>query len=195
MFLSTPIISLIYEHGRFGARDTQAAAAALVYYSIGLFAYSAVKLLVPVFYALGHSRIPVLVSAAAVLSNIGLNLILVGPMGYRGLALGTSLTSVFNFLLLFHWLQKYAGSLQPMRIVGSFFKILMASLIMGGVCFCVSQWFASQMINQSLASKVLVLGATIGVGILSLFLSCRILRISEMENVVRILMRRLGSRP
>jgi putative peptidoglycan lipid II flippase len=193
MFLSTPIISLIYEHGRFGTKDTQATAAALVFYSIGLFAYSAVKLLVPVFYALGHSRVPVIVSAAAVASNIGLNLVLVGPMGYRGLALGTSLTSVFNFFLLFHWLQKYAGSLQPMRIFGSFLKISVASLIMGGVCFYVNQWLASHMISDSLISKVFALSGTIGIGLVSLFLSCRMLRISEMESAARILMRKISS--
>src|SRR5262249_55234707 len=188
MFLSTPIISLIYEHGRFGTKDTHATAAALVFYSIGLFAYSAVKLLVPVFYALGHSRVPVIVSAAAVASNIGLNLILVGPLGYRGLALGTSLTSVFNFFLLFHCLQNYAGSLPPLRIFGSFLRILLASLIMGGVCFYVNQWLAAHMINDSLISKLLALSATIGIGILSLFLSCHMLKISEMESAVRVVM-------
>ena len=70
IFLSTPIISLIYQHGRFNAADTRSTANALIFYSIGLFAYSAVKLLVPVFYALGHSRVPVIISAAAVGSNI-----------------------------------------------------------------------------------------------------------------------------
>src|SRR5919197_3706051 len=59
IFLSTPIVALIYQHGRFKASDTNSTANALIFYAFGLFAYSAVKVLVPAFYALGRSRIPV----------------------------------------------------------------------------------------------------------------------------------------
>jgi len=193
MFLSTPIISLIYQHGRFRAQDTHATAMALVFYSIGLFAYSAVKLLVPVFYALGHSRVPVIVSACAVGSNIVLNLILVGPLGYRGLALGTSLTSILNFALLFYWLQNYTGSLHPTRIANSFLKTLIASLSMGVVCYFVHARLSTYVLNESLMLKTLILGSTIGTGLLTLLLSCRLLKISEMESVVRILKQKIIS--
>jgi putative peptidoglycan lipid II flippase len=193
IFLSTPIISLIYQHGRFKVGDTQSTASALMFYSIGLFAYSAVKLLVPVFYALGHSRIPVVVSASAVASNIALNLILVGPLGYRGLALGTSLTSILNFLLLFYWLQKYTGSLHAIRVIGSFLKILAASLIMGVVCYCTHRWFSSFALPDSLLWKVSTLSCTIGIGLVILFFSCRVLRISEMESAAKIVMKKIRS--
>ncbi|HET7823967.1 MAG TPA: murein biosynthesis integral membrane protein MurJ, partial [Anaeromyxobacter sp.] len=41
--LARPIISLIYEHGRFGAADTTATGEALACYALGLYAYSGVK--------------------------------------------------------------------------------------------------------------------------------------------------------
>jgi putative peptidoglycan lipid II flippase len=193
IFLSTPIISLIYQHGRFNAADTHFTANALIFYSIGLFAYSAVKLLVPVFYALGHSRVPVIISAAAVGSNIILNLSLVGPLGYRGLALGTSLTSILNFLLLLWWLQKYTGSLRPIPLMVSFLKALTASLIMGVICYYAHRWFDSFCLADSLLWRASTLSCTIGIGLLSLFFACRILGILEMDSMVKIVVRKIRS--
>src|SRR6185436_19796952 len=106
IFLSRPIIALIYEHGKFKQTDTEATSKALIFYAIGLFAYSGIKVVVPAFYALGKSRIPVIISAISVAANIGLNLWLIEPLGYLGLALGTSLTAIGNFGLLFQQLQR-----------------------------------------------------------------------------------------
>jgi putative peptidoglycan lipid II flippase len=192
IFLSHPIISLIYQHGRFKAADTHSTAGALIFYSIGLFAYSAVKLLVPVFYALGRSRVPVIISASAVASNILLNLALIVPLGYRGLALGTSLTSILNFVLLFYWLQKYTGSLGTPQLLASFFKTLIASLIMGLVCYQMNGWIAPWLSADSALWKSVTLAITIGIGILILLLACKILRISEMDSAIRIVRKKIG---
>ena len=56
--LARPIISMIYEHGRFQPEDTAATAQALVYYALGLYAYSGVKVFAPAFYALDDARVP-----------------------------------------------------------------------------------------------------------------------------------------
>ena len=92
-FLGFPIIELIFQYGRFNTADTEATATALAMYSVGLTAYSAVKVLVPACYALGNTRLPVLSSVLAVLFTIILNLLMVKPFGYWGLALGTSLAA------------------------------------------------------------------------------------------------------
>ncbi len=75
--LATPIISVIFEHGSFTAADTAATAAALRWYALGLVGYSVVRIVSPTFYALGQSRIPVTVSVASVLVNVGVNVMLV----------------------------------------------------------------------------------------------------------------------
>ena len=56
--LAEPIIALIFQHGRFTAFDTHQTASALIFYTLGLFAYSGVKVVVPVFYALNDTRYP-----------------------------------------------------------------------------------------------------------------------------------------
>ena len=68
--LAEPIIRLIFEHGAFTAADTLATAQTLALYSIGLFAYSANKVLVPAFYALDKTRFPVIASFMAIIFNI-----------------------------------------------------------------------------------------------------------------------------
>jgi putative peptidoglycan lipid II flippase len=66
-----PIISLLYQHGKFIFSDTQATSQALLFYSIGLFAYASVRVLAPVFYALGDARVPVVSTAITVVFKKG----------------------------------------------------------------------------------------------------------------------------
>ena len=98
--LAQPIISLVYEHGRFGAADASATADALVFYAIGLYGYSAVKVFAPAFYALDEARVPVIASVVGMASNVALVLLLHPVLGFRGIALGTALAATANFAVL-----------------------------------------------------------------------------------------------
>ena len=88
--LATPIVQLLFERGHFLPADTAATAAALQCYALGLVGYSAARIVSPTFYALRQSRVPVVVSVAAIATNIVLNVLLVERLGFRGLALGTA---------------------------------------------------------------------------------------------------------
>src|SRR5262245_4880088 len=74
--LAEPIVALLYQRGEFTTADTAATAAALLFYSPGLVAYSVVKIASPTFYSLRDSRTPVLVSVTSVALNLVLNIIL-----------------------------------------------------------------------------------------------------------------------
>jgi putative peptidoglycan lipid II flippase len=189
--LSRPTVALIYQHGRFQETDTHATASALILYSLGLWAYSAVKVLVPVFYALGNSRVPVVISALTVALNILLNLALVNFLGYSGLALGTSLTAIGNFLLLFFWLQRQSGPLEFGTILMTFLKVTLASVIMGGVCFYFHHWLF-QLSYATILWRAFVLGASICVGVMVLVSVCRVLRVSEVDAALKLVWKRLS---
>jgi putative peptidoglycan lipid II flippase len=96
LVLATPIVQLIFERRAFTPADTSATAAALRFYAIGLLGYSVARIASPTFYALGQNRVPVQVSVATVLVNAALNVALVRVLGFRGLALGTSIAALFN---------------------------------------------------------------------------------------------------
>ena len=73
MMLAEPIISVLYQHGRFDAHQTAQAAGALRFYAIGLCGYAALKVLVNAFYALDRRKTPMLVSFLAVALNLLFN--------------------------------------------------------------------------------------------------------------------------
>ena len=73
IILAEPIISLIYQHGRFTAEATRQTAAALRFYAIGLAGYAGVKVLAPAFYAINKRNLPMLVSLFSIAVNFGLN--------------------------------------------------------------------------------------------------------------------------
>src|SRR5205823_11685678 len=114
IILAEPIISVIYEHGRFTPEATRQTAGALRFYAIGLAGYSAVKVLAPAFYALDKRHLPMLVSLLSILINFGLNWLFTFQLGlgHRGLALSTSLVPITNFLLLYIMMRRYVGRLE-----------------------------------------------------------------------------------
>ena len=94
--LATPIVQLLLERGHFLRTDTIATAAAVQCYAIGLVGYSAARIASPVFYALRRSRVAVILSTVTIVVNLVLSLILVRWIGFRGLALATSLAAIVH---------------------------------------------------------------------------------------------------
>jgi putative peptidoglycan lipid II flippase len=138
-FLGVPVIALLFQYGKFTEQDTLATASALAAYSIGLTAYSAVKILVPVSYAFGNARVPVISSILTVTFTIAFNLLCVDKMGFVGLALGTSLGAFFNMGLMLYYLQKilrpHEVGLNLKGLGRSFLVSTLLACIMGWVCF------------------------------------------------------------
>jgi putative peptidoglycan lipid II flippase len=192
--LAVPIIQLIYERGAFTRGDTLATAAALEFYAIGLLAYSVVRIVSPVFYALGRNRTPVIVSIITVLVNAGLNVMLVRAMGYRGLALGTSIAALFNAVTLLILLRRHLGGLEEGRIIGSFARILLASGVMGVAAYSASFVLEAQLPGSSLALQILRLAATIGIAVVVLGAASWLLRIREFNEGLALVTRRIGRR-
>jgi putative peptidoglycan lipid II flippase len=101
-WFGVPVIGLIYEHGRFTAADTAAAAQALAGYAVGLAGYAGVKVLAPAFYALNDVRTPMRVSVLSIVVNLALNWLFVRVLGFGavGLALSTSAVALANCAIL-----------------------------------------------------------------------------------------------
>jgi peptidoglycan biosynthesis protein MviN/MurJ (putative lipid II flippase) len=103
MMLAEPIISVIYQHGRFDAYEAAQAGGALRFYAIGLAGYAALKVLVNAFYALDRRKTPMIVSFLAVGLNLLFNWIFTFRLGWghRGLAFSTGCVATCNFLFLY----------------------------------------------------------------------------------------------
>ena len=189
--LAEPIVALIFERGSFTQYDTVATAAALAYYAPGLVGYSVVRITVPCFYALGNSITPTLVSISAVFLNIILNLVLVQTMGFRGLALGTSIAALANASVLLFLLHRRLGGLDINRVALACIKISIAAGLMAVVAISVHQATLNIWPENDTLIRLLQVFTSISAGILTLIASARLLRIEEWEQVRRQVLTKL----
>ena len=190
--MAEPVTALLYERGQFTRLDTIATAGALMFYAPGLLGYSAVKLASPTFYALQDSRTPVIISMLSVGVNLGLNLILIQVLGFRGLALGTATAALFNAGALLWLLRRRIGGLDDRRTIVAFLKIAVASAVMALVAAGVTRGLAEALPGPGELTKAVRVFTAIGAAVLALVLTARLLRIEEFEEAVRRILRRLG---
>jgi putative peptidoglycan lipid II flippase len=192
--LAGPIVRLIFEHGSFTAADTAATASALRFYAIGLLGYSVVRIVSPAFYALGRSRTPVMISAGSVAVNVALNLALVRALGYRGLALGTSLTALLNAGAQILLIRREIGGIDGRTIAASFGRIAVAAALMGLAAAGADSLLFGWLPGDSVPLQAVRLGWTIGLAMLVLLGAAWALRIPELAEVGALLMRRARRR-
>ena len=189
--LARPIVAVIFEHGKFAASDTVATAAALQLYAIGLVGYSIVRIISPTFYALQRSRIPVMVSAGSVLVNIALNLALVRVMGYRGLALGTSITAILNATVQLFLLRRELSGLEGKRIASSLMRVLVSAAAMGAFTIGANRTLEDVMPGDSLPAQILRLVTAISISLMVLITAAQLLRIPEYAEARDLVLSRL----
>jgi len=182
--LSEPIVRLLFERGHFTPADTVSTAAALRLYAVGLVGYATARIVSPVFYAMGRSRVPVIVSLCTVALNLAANVALVRVMGFRGLALGTSLAMLVNGLALLVLLRRRLGGLEDGHLGLTFAKIVVAALVMAAVSAGVEQILAGAIPGSGTLTQALRLGAAITAGLVGLAGTAKLLHIREFDSAV-----------
>jgi putative peptidoglycan lipid II flippase len=193
IMLAEPIISVLYQHGKFNADQAAQAAGALRFYAIGLAGYAALKVLVNAFYALEKRKTPMLVSFAAVALNLLLNWIFTFRLGWghRGLAFSTGCIATFNFLLLYTLMSRHLNGLESRRMLVMLAKVAAAAAALVAVCAASSHWLLADWPTQTFLGKLGALLGTVIVGAL-VFVGCGIaLHIDELKELQGALNRRL----
>jgi len=133
--LGIPIIGVIYEHGAFTSSDTYATAMALAGYALGLTAYSGIKVLVPVLYALGMARSAIWSSGLSVAVNIVLCFQLIKIWGFVGLACATSVAAFINMGVLLVMIQARIKQINFNNLLRCLGGCLFASLLMAIIVY------------------------------------------------------------
>ncbi|MBX9743501.1 MAG: murein biosynthesis integral membrane protein MurJ [Chthoniobacterales bacterium] len=191
MVLAQPIISLIYERGKFSHHDALQTAGALQFYAIGLVAYSCIKVLSPAFYAINHRWTPMLVSFLSILMNLFFNWFFIFQlkMGHRGLALSTALSATLNVTLLYFLMVRFAGALYFHKLWALLWRCTVGTLSIIGTGVVLQPWLGH------LTGKPLLMrmGGLLGVITLAvaLFIGvCLLLRVEETWEFWRVLQAR-----
>lgn len=210
--LATPITALLFQRGRWTWTDTEATAAATVFYSLAIFAVSAQQIVNRGFYAMQNTVTPMLVGTFATLAFVGLNVALVGlPTGAgqppfpvqvekaSRLALSYALSMALYLAVLLVFLRRALGGLRGREIARSVSRTALASAAMGAVV-----WLCRVLLEQRLhpygpdgvrllpaLGLVAVCGA-VGLGVYGA--AVRLLRVPEAELVWGALGRRFRRR-
>ena len=191
ILLSQPIIRLIFEHGAFTATDTLRTAQALTCYAYGLFAYSAVKIMVPVFYALKDTKYPVIASFLAVVANIIFITLTIDIFSFRTIALSTSCSMGLNFLFLGTVLYRKLTGFSLYYLGLGVFKILLASTAMGLAVMGLQRMLAP-LLSKGIFSQLIGVFSIIAVAALLYGIVLHLLQLPEFDEVTDKMRQRLG---
>lgn len=151
-FYSKEVVKLVFSYGRFNERDVIITSGALLFYSLGLYFYTAVQLMSRAFYGMQDSSYPVKFSVTSIVINILLNIALIKPMSYMGLALATAVASGVNFtLLMVFFRKKYINF--PLK---NFYIFLMKSVVISAIAV-VGSWYVDNTILKLIVFALLYL--------------------------------------
>jgi putative peptidoglycan lipid II flippase len=194
IMLARPIISLIYERGKFGPVSTEQTAAALQCYAVGLVAYSGIKVLAPAFYAIDKRKTPMMVSFASIFLNLLLNWVFTFRMGlgHRGLALSTGLVAMSNFAALYLLMRRETRLLQTRQMIRTVLKLGLAGAVLAVLCWAGNHWMLAGWAHFGLLLRILSLGSVIALAGGAFFLVTMLLHVEEMDDVTRLAKRKLG---
>lgn len=195
VLLSGPLLTTLFYGGAFDDVDVTMATASLIAYAVGLLGFILVKVLSTGFFSRQDTRTPVRIGVMAVVINMALNVIFVVVLVQRefyaphvGLALATTLSSLFNAVCLYRGLRR-AGVYSPHPGWGRFaMQVAIASGLMSLAVVWMREragdWLALTVLERSAALALCVVG-----GIAVYFLTCYIVGLTP----ARLRAQRIGT--
>jgi putative peptidoglycan lipid II flippase len=186
--LSRPLVVAIFERGAFDSASSAETARALVAQGLGIWTVAATRQLLPVFYAMGDVRMPVVVSALDLAAFIVAAVTLKGPLGHVGISVAVSVSSAIQMLLLWFGLRLRLPSLRLGEIGVSAARTAVASLV------ATAAGYALATASERLGLGRVLPGALGGLAFALAFVaSTWALRSPELAAITGPLRRRLGA--
>jgi putative peptidoglycan lipid II flippase len=192
ILLRVPITKVLFQHGKFMAESTALTAHALLYYSLGLPAFAAIKLITPMYYSTHDTMTPTRVGVYSLALHIALNVILLFAFSRylwnASPALASSLAAYFNFALLFYIFRGRYGALGARAIVASIAKMGICAAVMAGACFAALRFSGFANLQHVLSQAGLLAAMIIG-SVAIYFGLAWILRCEELPELFLMLRR------
>ena len=180
--LSRQIVEVLFQRNAFTSKDTTMTASILWIYVIGILAFALRDVLTRGFYSMEDSKTPMINSIISIVFNISLNLILVKPLGYKGLAIATAVSAYIGLLLFNRSMRKKIEGYSSRDNYIVFVKSLFAALIMGLGVKLVYGIVASRLVG-GLLCKLMARASAVGVGVIVYARIMHFLRVEEYEMI------------
>jgi len=189
ILLGEPMVVLLFQRGQFGTESARLTSQALSYYAVGLWAFSAVRIVVAALFALQDSRTPVRVATVSILANLVLGAVLMRPLSHGGIALATSLASFLNLALLLLALHKKLAAIDWRAIGASLGRSLFSTLVMAaGVAFMARTVMGNRPATAAGLAACMAVGVLIYAGV------ALALRSPELAGIYGLVKRSLRAR-
>jgi putative peptidoglycan lipid II flippase len=163
-----PLVSALFEGGRFLSADAATTALTLSIIVCGLPSYVLVKVLTPGFYSRQDTATPVKTAVVVLIANVLLNFLLIPPFGIGGLAAAMAICSWLNCVILYVILHRRGHFKVEAWLASRIARQLLAGLAMAAALIAIRMvlagWFAG-----SVGHRMVAVAAIVGGGLLVYF--------------------------
>ena len=158
-----PLVTVLFERGRFTADDSAATAVALQIYGLGLPAFVLQKVLQPVYFARENTRTPFYFALVSMVVNAVIAIGLAPVIGYTAAAFGTTLAGWAMVALLWVGTARMGEATRfDARFWSRFWRIGIASWAMGAVLWVLALWLGALFDTSGWRVVALVVLVTLG---------------------------------
>jgi len=158
LIASEEIISSLFGYGSFDEESVKNSAKALFYFSIGLPAFSLIKVFSTFFFARHETKVPFYISLNSVLLNIIISIIFFKEIGFLIIPIATTISSWFNAIFLFIFLKKKSLFSFNLIFIERFIRILIASILMGIFFEYLINFFDNKLIYEQIFKAAYLVG-------------------------------------
>ncbi|MEI8334859.1 MAG: murein biosynthesis integral membrane protein MurJ [Chloroflexota bacterium] len=195
--LRRQVITLLFDYGQFDAQAVDLTSDALFFFLLGLASESLLVILARAFYAGRDTRTPVIAAIIAVVVNVTIAIVTIGPLGLPGLALGLAVGSWIETVILVAILRLRVAGFSVSELIDAGIRSGIAALVGGIVTFFVARGVETALgptlSKPELAIQVVLAG---GLGTLAVVGVAVVLRIPELPSILGLMrdaLRRSGS--
>lgn len=185
LVLSEPMIRLVYQRGEFTPEQTTLVATALFWFAFSLPTNGLFLLLTRTFFSLQRPWLPTGIAAAnlviTALAALGLY-----HLGVGGIVASTAIATAASVLLQAAILRRILNGIELTRLLDAAIRITIAAAALAAVSFGVWDVLDSAL-GRGLGGQIASLGVALGLGGLVYLGAAKLLRIAELEQILRLL--------
>ncbi len=189
LVLSEPMVRLVYEHGDFGAADTELVSSALFWFSLSLPFNGLFLVMTRTFFSLQRPWIPTRIAAINLAVTAAGAAALHGPFDIAGIVAATAIATAVSVASQAVVLRGMLGGIELGRLLSTTARICLASAALAAVA-----WSAHGLLDGALGGglvgQLAALGGSLGLGGLTYLAAIVGLRIEEADQLLRLVRRR-----
>ncbi|PGW34036.1 murein biosynthesis integral membrane protein MurJ [Bacillus cereus] len=179
--LKEPIISVLFERGKFTHEATLETAKVLLFYSPAMIFITFREIFNRSFYSLADTKTPMFISILGVIINIVLKVIFVKYLSLSGIALATSLSVMAVTILQMRYLKEKSVTLQG---IPKYFSLILVISI--PIYFCSKltyQWIWDSLNSSNITVQIFSIGCASVIGIIVFLILSIVFKVLDSKGL------------